>query len=107
MGFWAALHEVYRKTRAQRCWIHKAANVRNMDRVGLLAFYEFPAEHWKRIRINETKGCVNRQTALAMTHLLMMPAKKKWRTLEGQNRQPKIIAGAGFQVGIKHELKAA
>ena len=22
MGFWAALHEVYGKTRVQRCWVH-------------------------------------------------------------------------------------
>ena len=29
MGFWAALHEVYGKTRVQRCWVHKTANVLN------------------------------------------------------------------------------
>ena len=29
MGFWAALHEVYGKTRIQRCWVHKTANVLN------------------------------------------------------------------------------
>ena len=29
MGFWAALHEVNGKTRVQRCWVHKTANVLN------------------------------------------------------------------------------
>jgi len=29
MGFWAALDEVYGKTRQQRCWMHKTMNVLN------------------------------------------------------------------------------
>lgn len=29
MGFWAALAEVFGKTRQQRCWVHKTANVLN------------------------------------------------------------------------------
>ena len=29
MGFWAALDEVYPKTRQQRCWMHKTMNVLN------------------------------------------------------------------------------
>ncbi len=29
MGFWAAVNEVYPKTRHQRCWVHKMANVLN------------------------------------------------------------------------------
>ena len=28
-GFWVALHEVYGKTRAQRCWVRKTANMLN------------------------------------------------------------------------------
>jgi len=27
LGFWAALEEIYPKTKAQRCWVHKTANV--------------------------------------------------------------------------------
>jgi putative transposase len=171
MGFWAALHEVYGKTRAQRCWVHKTANVLNAmpksvqpkakvhlkdiwmaetkadadtafdffieaygvkydravkcltkDRADLLAFYDFPAEHWKHIRTTnpiestfatvrhrttKTKGCLSRKTALAMTHQLMLSAKKKWRKLDGQNRLPEIIQGVEFRDGIKHEIKAA
>ena len=29
MGFWAALREVFPKTRTQRCWVHKTSNVLN------------------------------------------------------------------------------
>jgi len=29
LGFWAAVREVYTKTREQRCWVHKTANVLN------------------------------------------------------------------------------
>jgi putative transposase len=171
MGFWAALHEVYGKTRVQRCWVYKTANVLNAmpksvqpkakahlkdiwmaetkaaanaafdffveaygvkydravkclmkDRADLLALYDFPAEHWKHIRTTnpiestfatvrhrttKTKGCLSRQTALAMTHQLMLSAKKKWRKLDGQNRLPEIIQGVEFRDGIKHEIKAA
>ena len=55
----------------------------------------------------KTKGCLSRQSALAMTHQLMLSAKKKWRKLNGQNRLPEIIQGVEFRDGIKHEVKAA
>jgi transposase-like protein len=29
LGFWQALHQVWPKTRQQRCWVHKTANVLN------------------------------------------------------------------------------
>jgi len=29
LGFWAAIRDVYPKTREQRCWVHKTANVLN------------------------------------------------------------------------------
>ena len=63
------------------------------DRADLLTFYDFPAEHWKHIRTTnpiestfatvrhrttKTKGCLSRKTALAMTHQLMMSARKVW-----------------------------
>jgi len=60
-----------------------------------------------RHRTTKTKGCLSRQTALAMTHQLMLSAKKKWRKLDGQNRLPDIIQGVEFRDGIKHEIKAA
>jgi len=100
----------------------RAVRCLTKDRDDLLAFYDFPAEHWKHIRTTnpiegtfatvrhrttKTKGCLSRQTALAMTHQLMLSAKKKWRKLDGQNRLPEIIQGVEFRDGIKHEIKAA
>src|SRR5204863_3625052 len=128
-GFWKALPEVWPKTREQRCWVHKTANVLNKlpkslqgkakralqniwmaetrkaaeaafdtfaenygtkydkavecltkDRDVLLAFYDFPAEHWKHLRTTNpiestfatvrhrttrSKGCLSNKTALA------------------------------------------
>ncbi len=100
----------------------RAVKCLTKDRADLLAFCDFPAEHWKHIRTTnliestfatvrhrttKTKGCLSRQTALAMTHQLMLSAKKKWRRLDGQNRLPEIIQGVEFRDGIKHETKAA
>jgi putative transposase len=91
------------------------------DRDELLAFYDFPAEHWKHIRTTnpiesvfatvrnrtrKTKGCLNRKTALAMVFRLMMSAKKKWRKISGPNRLPEVIQGIVFKDGIK-QLQAA
>ena len=71
----------------------RAVECLTKDRVDLLAFYDFPAEHWKHIRTGnsiestfatvrhrttKTKGCLSRQTALTLTHQLMPSAKKKW-----------------------------
>ena len=99
-----------------------AAKSLTKDRADLLAFYDFPAEHWKHIRTSnpiestfatvrhrttKTKGCLSRQTALAMTHQLMLSARKKWRKRDSQNRLPEIIQGVEFRDGIKHEIKAA
>ncbi len=68
------------------------------DRDVLLAFYDFPAEHWKHIRTTnpiestfatvrhrktKTKGCFIRMTALSMVFKLCQSASKKWRRLDG------------------------
>ncbi len=92
------------------------------DRDALLAFYDFPAEHWKHIRTTnpiesvfatvrnrtrKTRGCLNRKTALAMVFRLMMSAKKKWRKISGPNRLPEVIQGVEFKDGIKQIQIAA
>ena len=92
------------------------------DRDVLLAFYDFPAEHWKNItttnpiesvfatvrnRTRKTKGYLNRKTALAMVFRVMMSAKKKWRKISGPNRLPEIIHGVEFKDGIKQAQIAA
>ena len=92
------------------------------DRDTLLAFYDFPAEHWKHIRTTnpiestfatvrhrtgKTKGCLSRNTGLAMAFKLMMSAQGKWRKLDGSNRMPEIIQGMAFVDGIKQNQTAA
>ena len=75
------------------------------DRDALLAFYDFPAEHWHirtsnpiesvfatvRHRTVRTKGCLSHGTALAMVFKLVTTASKTWRRLMGNNQLPKVI----------------
>jgi len=165
LGFWKALDEGWPTTRAQRCWVHKTANVLNKlpnslhtkakgalhniwmaetrkdaeaaldvfietysrkyekaaecvakDRDALLAFYDFPAEHWKHLRTTNpiesafatvrhrttrSKGCLSNKTALAMIFKLAQAAEKSWRRLKGYSLLPKVILGVKFNDGIE------
>ncbi len=95
------------------------------DRDELLAFYDFPAEHWKHIRTTNpiestfatvrhrtkrSKGCLSRETALIMVFKLIKGAEKTWRRLDGKNQLPKIISGVKFSDGLEviaHDALAA
>jgi putative transposase len=165
LGFWQAIEEVWPKTRGQRCWVHKTANVLNKlpksqhskakralqeiwmaetkkdaltafdafvetwrvkydkaveclikDREALLAFYDFPAEHWKHLRTTNviessfatirhrtvrSKGCLSNKTALAMIFKLAEAAERSWRRLDGHRQLPKLILGVKFTDGIE------
>lgn len=100
----------------------KAADKLVKDRGALLTFYDYPAEHWKHIRTSNpiestfatvrhrtkrTKGCLSRQTGLAMAFKLMIAAQGKWRKLDGQNRLPEIIQGVEFRDGLRQLQTAA
>jgi putative transposase len=100
----------------------KAVEKLTKDRETLLAFYDFPAEHWKQVRTtnpiesafatirhrtNKTRGCLSRTTALAMIYRLALSAKKKWRRLDGPNRLPEISQGVVFKDGICQKENAA
>jgi transposase-like protein len=86
------------------------------DRDALLAFYDFPAEHWKHLRTTNviesafatvrhrtvrSKGCLSNKTALAMIFKLAEAAEKSWRRLDGHNQLPKLIHGIKFTDGIE------
>ena len=92
----------------------KAAACLAKDRESLLAFYDFPAEHWKhvrstnpiestfatvRLRTDKTKGCLSRQTALAMVFKLAQSAERHWRRLDGSGRLAQVIEGVRFRDG--------
>jgi transposase-like protein len=171
LGFWKALPKVWAKTRGQRCWVHKTANVldklpkgqqpkakemihaiwqaasRNdankafdlflktweakypkateclvKDREALLAFYDFPAEHWMhlrttnpiestfatvRLRTCKTKGCGTRVACETMVFKLMESAAKGWRKLNGATLLPDLIQGVKFVDGVRIAEDAA
>ena len=92
----------------------KAAACLAKDRGALLAFYAAPAEHWKhvrttnpiestfatvRLRTERTKGCLSRETALAMVFKLAKSAERHWRRLDGTERLAQVIAGVRFRDG--------
>jgi putative transposase len=94
----------------------KAVECLIKDRDALLAFYDFPAEHWKHLRTTNviessfatvrhrtvrSKGCLSNKTALAMIFKLAEAAEKSWRRLNGHNQLPKIILGIKFTDGIE------
>jgi putative transposase len=86
------------------------------DREALLAFYDFPAEHWKHLRTSNpiestfatvrhrtirSKGCLSNATALAMVFKLVEAAQRSWRRLDGHNQLPKVVFGAKFTDGLE------
>jgi transposase-like protein len=167
LGFWGALREVFPATAAQRCWVHKVANVlsalpqsaqptaRRMladirdaedrnhaltaitalaeayaakypkavakivdDTETLLAFFDFPAEHWihlkttnpiestfatVRLRTKVTKGPGSRAAGLAMAFKLIEAAQGRWRAVNGSHLVALVRAGAKFEKGVMVE----
>ncbi len=94
----------------------KAVECLSKDRDVLLAFYDFPAEHWKHLRTSNviestfatvrhrtvrSKGCLSNKTALAMIFKLAEAAEKHWRRLDGHNQLPKLILGVKFADGVE------
>ena len=94
----------------------RAVECLTKDRDALLAFYDFPAEHWKHLRTSNpiestfatvrhrtirSKGCLSNKTALAMVFKLVEGAQKSWRRLDGHNQLPKLITGVKFADGIE------
>jgi transposase-like protein len=93
----------------------KAVECLTKDRDVLLAFYDFPAEHWihlrttnpiestfatVRLRTKRTKGSGSRIACLTMVYKLMKSASKKWRLLNGVNVLVEVLRGTVFIDGI-------
>lgn len=100
----------------------KAVQCLEKDRDDLLAFYDFPAEHWVhirttnpiestfatvRLRTAKTRGCLSRNTALTMIFKLCLSAQKKWRRLNGSHHLAEVMEGVQFRDGIRVEKIAA
>jgi transposase-like protein len=94
-----------------------AASCLQGDRAELLAFYDFPAEHWihlrtsnpiestfasVRLRTAKTKGSGSRLACLTMVFKLAMSAQRRWRTLNGAKELlADVIEGVTFVDGVK------
>ena len=85
------------------------------DAEALLAFFDFPAEHWDHLRTSNpiesvfdtvrhrtvrTKGALSQKTAKVMVFTLVRAASKTWRRLNGANQLPRVIDGVKFIDGI-------
>jgi putative transposase len=93
----------------------KAAACLTRDREALLAFFDFPAEHWDHLRTANpiesvfatvrhrtirTKGALSQKTAKLMVFTLIRAASKKWRRLKGANQLPLVVDGVTFADGV-------
>lgn len=100
----------------------KAAECLAQDREELLAFYDFPAEHWGhirttnpiestfatvRLRTDKTRGCLSRVTMLAMVFKLYQSAAKRWHRLRATQYLPEVMQGVAFKDGLRVEQDAA
>ncbi|WP_300455027.1 IS256 family transposase [Accumulibacter sp.] len=93
----------------------KATDKLTRDRDALLAFYDFPAEHWihlrktnpiestfatVRHRTTRTKNCVSRSTFLGLAFKLVQEAEKSWRRIRRVERIDELLAGTVFKDGV-------
>lgn len=94
----------------------RAVECLTKDRERLLAFLDFPAEHWDHLRTSNpiesvfatvrhrtvrTKGALSSRTARLMVFKLVIAASRTWRRLKGENQLPKVVAGVRFQDGTE------
>jgi putative transposase len=99
----------------------KTAECLQKDKEELLAFYDFPAEHWKslrttnpiestfatvRHRTKKAKGCFSRQTILSMVFKLCGSAEKRWHKIAGFQRLGEVVEGVKFVDGIREDNDA-
>lgn len=125
----SALHDVYlaeTKAEAEKAFERfiktydakypKAVECLSKDREALLAFYDFPAEHWAhlrttnpiestfatvRLRTNKTRGCVSCDSILSLVFKLLESAQKRWLRIRGFKRLGEVIAGVKFKDGVR------
>jgi putative transposase len=129
----SALHEIYlaeTKADAQKAFERfikaydakypKAVECLSKDRDALLAFYDFPAEHWAhlrttnpiestfatvRLRTDKTRGCVSQDSILSLVFKLVQSAQKRWLRIRGFKRLAEVIEGVKFKDGIRADQK--
>lgn len=93
----------------------KAVEKLKQDRDSLLAFYDFPAEHWQHLRTTNpiestfatvrhrttrSRNCLSRATFLGLAYKLMEDAEKTWRRIRGADKIEALLAGVSFKDGM-------
>lgn len=88
------------------------------DRDSLLAFFDYPAEHWRhlrttnviespfatvRLRQRVTKGAGSRTKGLVMAYKLLDMAQARWRRINGPHLLPLVRAGVKFVNGVQEK----
>ena len=86
------------------------------DRDVLLTCFDFPAEHWAhirtthpiessfatvRLRTDQTRGGVSKDTILALVFKLVESAQKSWLRIRGFKSLADVIEGVKFNDGIR------
>ena len=93
----------------------KAVGCLVKDCKALLAFFDFPAEHWDHLRTANpiesvfatvrhrtvrTRGALLQRTAKLMVFTLVRGTSKKWRRLTGASPLPLVVDGIKFTDGV-------
>jgi transposase-like protein len=93
----------------------KATDKLVQDKASLLAFYDFPAEHWQHVRTTNpiestfatvrhrttrSRNCLSRATFLGLAFKLMEEAEKAWRRIRGADKIGPLLDGVPFKDGI-------
>ncbi|WP_256990787.1 transposase, partial [Burkholderia sp. HI2714] len=92
----------------------KAVEKLSKDHDALLAFYDFPAEHWQHVRTtnpiestfatvrhrtSRTRNCLSRATFLGMAFKLIEAAEQSWRKIRGADKIEPLLKGVAFKDG--------
>jgi putative transposase len=82
-----------------------------------MAFFDFPAEHWRhirstnpiestfstvRLRTYKTRGCCSKESLLSMVFKIVQTAQKKWQRIHCHKIIPLVLNGAMFIDGVRH-----
>ncbi len=112
-------HTAFSRTIKSFCAMYpKAMKCLTDSKEELLAFYDFPAEHWThirttnpiestfatvRLRTKRTRSCGSRDTTLAMIYKLIESAQKRWKRIKGFALLTLVVNNVEFKDGLQVE----
>jgi transposase-like protein len=110
-----AAHQAFTRTLTRfEAKYPKAMDCLAKDRDELLAFYDYPAEHWVhirttnpiestfstvRLRTKRSRNCGSRETTLAMVYKLLQSAQKRWKRIKGFRKLELVVNNVQFRNG--------